>query len=436
MALRDTYESIEDYIERSSTDIYKPLMKLADSIGATEVQKQILRNTIEGILQDKKMIVPYDNTENENCVSYRTIEDKVGIKLNIDAITLLSSFCNTYLYNKVEEKQHSIIIGTHNKPKCAYFWFPDEDEKDDSAAEKNEKEVKKPVFIDEKTAAEMVKEGENVYISYCGKVEKYNGKEIQETMYYRFVDGNMIPSYEVSDEIIKKYADFRKEMGLSEGEIIVPDNIANYQELISLMGRIKEKGYYDCFEILLNSKLMRNLPSQSKLSDTDKSYIEKFKKVEDSDGYIEQGVYSEVLLTPLSFLKDYEETPGLEDDEKGKEIVAHIREASKKVNGLRECIDDIITSFNSGSIGNISTRNSFFGKSQINLKERFERILVQGIIDGLITDKDYFECMATMQCMMELNKVRLSPEETLSYVIESAGGTPSNNTKTKEQKTL
>ena len=225
-------------------------------------------------------------------------------------------------------------------------------------------------------------------------------------------------------------------MGLSEGEIIVPDNIANYQELISLMGRIKEKGYYDRFEILLNSKLMRNLPSQSKLSDTDKSYIEKFKKVEDSDGYIEHGVYSEVLLTPLSFLKDYEETPGLEDDEKGKEIVAHIREASKKVNGLRECIDDIITSFNSGSIGNISTRNSFFGKSQINLKERFERILVQGIIDGLITDKDYFECMATMQCMMELNKVRLSPEETLSYVIESAGGTPSNNTKNKEQKTL
>ena len=57
---------------------------------------------------------------------------------------------------------------------------------------------------------------------------------------------------------------------------------------------------------------MRNLPSQSKLSDTDKSYIEKFKKVEDSDGYIEQGVYSEVLLTPLSFLKDYEETPGLD----------------------------------------------------------------------------------------------------------------------------
>lgn len=397
-------------------------MKLADSIGATEFQKQMLRNTIDGILQDKKMIVPYDNPENENCVSYRTIEDKVGIKLNIEAITLLSSFCNTYLYNKVEEKPHSIIIATHRKPESAYFMY----------------EGEQRIDLSEKRAMEMIEKGEEIYKICKGKVTEYYGNGTQETMYDRFVDGKMIPSYEVSDEEIEEYSKRRKYMGLVENDTIVPDNIESYKDVINLMEGIKDTNYGYLFERLLHSKIIRNLPSQSGLSDKDKNDIEEFKKLEDiSGGYINHKLYAEAFIMPGSFLKNHKDNPYSEDHEKGEARMSVMRESSKKVNGLRECIDEIVTNFNNGSIGNGEIINSsFLGKSQKNLKDRFERILVQGIYDGLLTDKDYFECMTVMQCMMELDKVKLSPEETLSYVIASVGGTPLNNTKTKEQRTL
>ena len=391
--LKDTYENTEDYMKKSFIDIYKPLMTLVDKIGATDIQKQMLINVVDGILADKKMIVPYDNPENQGCISYKTIEEKVGIKLNSEAITLLGSFTNTYLNSEVtrEGQGHSIIISTHRIPQYALFYINDKGDR---------------VDLSQEAADELAKQQHNVAMSYGGNVEAYFIGKQPEPIYERYVDGKLVRTEEATQEEIETYGALLGKHYLDQS---IENPITDHEILKNTMVEFEQNDRdgirRKIFRILLNNEIARKI-NPSELVGDEKLCFEKFMSQE--NGWGKEAI--RWYLTPESLLDD--------------EFILD------KVPGLKESIDEIYENVNMGSISNLPIRKEIFSKSNqlvIGLIDRFEKILVQGIFDGQISDYDYFSSMKSVRCMEEFfGSVKLSKEELLKYILKSQGAKSSN----------
>ena len=249
-ALRDTYESTEDYIIRSAIDIYKPLMLLVDKVGATDVQKQILKNVVEAILADKKMIVPYSNTEDEKCISYKNIEDQVGIKLNPEAISLLVSFTRTYLYNEVskEGEGHSIIIATHRIPEHTYFYLGEGGERVE--------------VLSREKADELAEQGYDLGITYCGNEKDYNfiKRPKPEPVYERYVDGQLVSAREITSEAVLKFKELYEEYYLESPIEDGINDIETFKKITSEKYKDDKDGIRSkVFRILLNMEIIKKV---------------------------------------------------------------------------------------------------------------------------------------------------------------------------------
>lgn len=382
-------------MKRSFIDIYKPLMILVDEIGATDIQKQMLINVVDGILTDKKMIVPYDNTENQGYISYKTIEEKVGIKLNSKAITLLVSFTNTYLNSEVskDEQGHSIIISTHRLPQYALFHMNDEGER---------------VELSQEEADELVEQGKVVSMSYCGKVEKYSRGKQPEQLYERYVDGSLkhTENGEVTKADIEAYKELLERYYLEQS---IEEPITDHEVLKNTMTEFNQNDRDGIrgkiYRILLNSEIARKINPLELVGD-EKICFEEFMSREKEWGK----ETLKLFMTPEILLDD--------------EFI------SDKMPGLKECIDEIYGNVNMGSITNLPIKKEIFSKTNqpvIGSIDRFEKILVQGIIDGQISDYDYFSSMKSVHCIEEFfGNVKLSKEELLKYVLKLQGVKSSN----------
>ena len=417
-ALKDTYEDTSDYIEKNQEEIYATLMKLIDSTAKTDKQKQILTNVMDKILEDGKMIVCVENPESQDQISYKTIEKETGIKLNPGAITLLTSFANTYLYSKVEDK-HSIFIDTNRKiAKTILEIDSDKAEEIRKGRMTVEDAVREgiPHEVYEWYAEKILKDKKqdknipSIYICKKNKyieVEKPEDLSLETRVYDRYVDGEML-SEPLSQEDIQEFRKLRK------NRTIIDKPITTYEELKDILKETeKENGFLsEKLEVLVNSRIKQIL-NNNRFGEEEKSNVNQFiseKCSVDLPRYI---------LTPKSLYtkKEREENP---------DVNKLLCEISKKVPGLSECIEEIISNFNSGTaFSNISIREGFKngnGNRRLSLSEKYESILIQAVNKGQINAHDYLDCMEGMQCIQEVsNKFKLSPQEALKYVYKVNG---------------
>lgn len=412
-ALDDTYKDFEDYNIKSEHSIYNALMTLPGRIALTDTQKEILKNAINTVIKDGKMLDYVENPRDPNVVTYRNIEEETKIQLDPTAIRILTEFIRTFQYNKVNSS-HNYIIATNREMPVQYYI---------------ETNGNKPSPISENRTANLIGDNDDAFYYQRGidklmllnpimflnmsakEIREALKKEVAGVVYDRFDESGNIVTI-ASDEELSHFRTAIKQN--NNNSIDIPDiSITTAAQLKAVLENCDSEipNLIACSKILAHLSSNNLTPEQQAFY---KSYIDKFK--DSNHPFINESLMA--TLTPEGLIKE----PGTVTSQT---IYKCLAEAQQKIPGLKECLDEIHHNLLNGKFNNVRPKPLFSKDRKGNpstVLGDLENILAKAVANNQITLEDAKKVIASANCMNQLtNNINLSTEEVLRFVILDIG---------------